>query len=495
MNSQHLLKYCNPVSVKGSLPGSVGELHMDSRKVQKNDVFIAIKGLQADGHEFVRQAADAGASAIITEKDVEPLEETAVIRVNNTRSLLSPLAQKFAGDPAKKLRIIAITGTNGKTTVATLVWQALRRIGEKAALLGTVRKMILDSPMDSRLTTADPIELARDMRAVVDAGCRYLVMEVSSHALHQQRVHGIPFEVAAFTNLSHDHLDYHETMEEYAASKKILFDDLGRNSWAVINADDLYAAYMIQNSLAKQIDFSFENKALFNAMIWSMSAAGSVVEVEGVEIRTPLPGRFNAINVVQAMLICTALGLDGQAIAEVLTGCPGAEGRMEKINPEQGNKSEPLVIVDYAHTPDALKNVASTLKDVKNEDQQLVIVFGCGGDRDKTKRPEMASIAETYGDRVIVTSDNPRTEDSDAIIEDIKGGFSEGFSYDAIPSRRDAIHKAISEGSGKSIVLIAGKGHETYQEIGTERIHFDDREEALKALESAHRNGKTAEVN
>ena len=495
MTYNELIAFSKPISIQGGKPERLGKLCLDSRKVEENDIFIAIRGTQTDGHKFVVQAAESGASVIIVEEDIEPSKEVAFLKVENTRELLSPLAQRMAGDPAKSLTNIAITGTNGKTTVATLVWQILTELGEDAALFGTVSKRIKNKVLDSRLTTADPIELASDMKQAVDEGCSYLVMEVSSHALHQKRVAGIPFEIAAFTNLSLDHLDYHSSMSNYADAKKILFDSLPSTSWAIVNADDEYADYMVQDTKAKVIDFSFEGKGQVQAEILKTSPDQTVTDAEGVKFFTPLAGKFNAYNVVESLLIGTSLGYDGKLIADTIPACKGAEGRLEKVMLNTGSKKRPLVFVDYAHTPDALENVASTLSELKSENQKLVILFGCGGDRDKSKRPQMAKIAEEYGDDVIVTSDNPRTEDPAAIIEDIKTGFSDPFGYKTIVSRKEAIHTAISESDRNTIILIAGKGHETYQEINGIRNHFDDREEARDALEKLSRNTKTGEDN
>lgn len=495
MTYKSLIEFCNPIDVQGIEPETLGKLCLDSRKVEKGDIFIAVRGSQTDGHRFTGQAVESGASVIIVEDQIQPAAEEAVIRVRSTRDLLSPLAQKLAGDPAGRLTTIGITGTNGKTTVSTLIWQVLRQMNISTALLGTVSKKINDKEYPSRLTTADPVELAGDMKMMVEEGCEYLVMEVSSHALHQKRVHGIPFDVAAFTNLSLDHLDYHSNMEEYANAKKMLFDSLSSADWAVVNADDHYAGHMVSDTPAKVLDFSFKGRGLISAKTVKTSPEETVIEVEGVELKTPLVGKFNAYNTVQALLICTALGFDGKRIAEILAHCRGAEGRLEKVTPEAKTGREPVVFVDYAHTPDALENVASTLAELKTGHQKLLILFGCGGDRDKSKRPAMAKIAETYGDEVIVTSDNPRSEDPMEIIKDIEKGFTPGFSYRSIASRSEAIHTAITGGDEKTIVLIAGKGHETYQEVNGIRHHFDDREEVRKAFPDMNQNHTNGEVN
>lgn len=495
MTYKELLTFCNPVSVRGDSPDNLGALCQDSRQVKPGDIFIAVKGTQTDGHHYISDAVNNGASVLIVDNDVDVSPNTAIVKVDDTRELLSVLALKLAGNPDKKLNIIGITGTNGKTTVATLVWQILRKMGKRAALLGTVSKKINDKEFPSRLTTADPIELAADLKEILKAQCEYLVMEVSSHALHQKRVKGIAFNVAAFTNLSHDHLDYHKSMDEYAAAKKLLFDNLPETSVAIINADDLYGYFMASNSSAKVIDFSFKNNAVISASIDRLTSQETVLDLEGVKVKTPLIGRFNAVNVAEAVLICYALGFDSGTVANQIPFCSGAEGRLEKICAEKNGEDKPLVIVDYAHTPDALKNIASTLSDLKQPGEKLVILFGCGGDRDRGKRPEMARIAAKYGDKIIVTSDNPRSEDPAAIIKDIVAGFSSENMFETVVSRREAIRKAIRESDRQSIVLIAGKGHETYQEINGERTHFDDREEARKALSNQNGPFKNSEVN
>ncbi|MEX0649121.1 MAG: UDP-N-acetylmuramoyl-L-alanyl-D-glutamate--2,6-diaminopimelate ligase [Balneolaceae bacterium] len=487
MNIEDIIEFCDPVSVHGKTSGPAGALHLDSRNISDGDIFIAVKGTQTDGHLFIENAIEKGAETVIIDQEQEFSGDVTVIQVKDTRALLSPLAQKLAGNPAKKLRIIGITGTNGKTTVATLVWQLLRSMGQNTGLLGTVSKKINDRDLESRLTTADPVELASDMKLMVENNCEYLVMEVSSHALHQKRVHGIPFEVAAFTNLTLDHLDYHKNMEEYARAKKILFDELSETSWAVVNFDDPKGEWIIKDTRAKILDFSLRKQALVTIQVQQTSALGTRMKVAGIDVQTPLTGLFNVYNAAEAMLICTALGFDGKLVAENLSRCSGAPGRMEKVTSPEKADRQPVVIVDYAHTPDALENVASTLAELKKPGQDLVIIFGCGGDRDKSKRPEMAKIAETYGDRVVVTSDNPRTENPDEIIKDILKGFSDDFSPQPVTSRKEAIQKTVLESSVNDIILIAGKGHETYQETDGKRIHFDDREIARKAL--SERNG------
>lgn len=489
MNFQELISFCKPISVSGPEPESIGKLRQDSREVEPGDIFIAVKGTKSDGHNFINEAIERGAAVIISEKELDTDSDVAVLEVKKTRKLLGKLAQKMEKKPAEKLTIVGVTGTNGKTTVATLVWQILTKLNYKASLLGTIEKRVLKNQTQSRLTTADPIELAHDMKEMVDAGSEYLIMEVSSHALDQRRTKGISFKVAVFTNLSHDHLDYHETMNEYASAKKKLFNSLDSTSWAIINADDERGEWMVNSTPAKVLSFSFEDKGLLQATILKSDATGMKISLDETEIETPLVGRFNAYNVVEALLTCTVLGIDGHHTAGILKHCQGAPGRMERVNSEETIESEPVVFVDYAHTPNALENVLSTLKELKTQGQKLILVFGCGGDRDKTKRPKMAGIAELYATQVIVTSDNPRSEDPDSIIDDVMEGFKNPDQVTRITARDQAIKEAISSSKPGSIVLIAGKGHETYQVIHGERIHFDDREIARDALRA--RNGFT----
>lgn len=489
MNFQELIVFCKPISASGPEPETIGKLRQDSREIEPGDVFIAVKGTKSDGHNFIDEAVAGGASVIISEKELETDSDVAVLQVKKTRKLLGKLAQKMEENPADKLTIIGVTGTNGKTTVATLIWQILTKMNYKASLLGTIEKRILDKKSPSRLTTADPIELAEAMREMVDVGTEYLAMEVSSHALDQRRTKGLSFKVAVFTNLSHDHLDYHETMNDYASAKKKLFNSLDNKSWAITNADDERGEWIVNSTPAKVLSFGFGDKGLLQARILKSDATGMTISLDETEIETPLVGRFNAYNVVEALLTCTALGIDGQAAAGILKDCHGAPGRMERVNKDLTIENEPIVFVDYAHTPNALENVLSTLKELKTRHQKLVCVFGCGGDRDKTKRPKMAEIAELYANRVIVTSDNPRTEDPDSIIGQVMEGFKKPDQVTRITNRKDAIREAVFSSKAGSIVLIAGKGHEAYQEINGKRIHFDDSEVVREAL--MQRNNQT----
>lgn len=478
MTLDKLIEICTPLHVTNeNIDAELTTFAIDSREVKEGSVFIAVRGTQVDGHMFLEDAIGRGAKVVICEESYYTDEDICVIEVENTQKLAGPIAQAFAGNPGEKLKVVGITGTNGKTTTATLVYQVLSSCGREASLLGTVSKRILDDEFDSKLTTSDPIELANDMKIMADAGSEYLVMEVSSHALHQHRTAGFDFEVAAFTNLSHDHLDYHETLDEYAKAKKILFDQLSESSAAVINIDDQHGRYMVENCAAKKEPLSFNNDS---AYILENSADGISVIVDGQKIESPLVGKFNAYNIGLAYWVCKCLGLDPKEITKALKTAKGAAGRMETVTVE--GEGLPLVIVDYAHTPDALQNVLSTLSAVKDASQKLTVVFGAGGDRDTSKRPEMAKVSEELADKIIVTSDNPRTENPDLIITDILDGFENLDNVKSITNRKDAIERAITEAAENEIILIAGKGHEDYQEVNGERYHFDDREIAREFL-------------
>lgn len=489
MTFKQLIALCEPINVSGPEPEKISMLRQDSRKVSDGDVFIAIRGLQVDGHRFIEDAIGKGASVIICEEDMTTDKAVSILKVTDTRSLIGPLAQAFEKNPADEMKVIGITGTNGKTTVSTLTYQVLQELDTPAALLGTVAKRIGDQVTESKLTTSDPIELAADMRQMAEAGNTHLVMEVSSHALDQQRVNGIRFDIAAFTNLSHDHLDYHNTLKDYACAKKILFESLDEQATAIINGDDDQAVFMISDCAAQTIIFSF-NKALdVECQILGNSPDGLVIRIGKKLIRSTLMGVFNAYNITETFLICRALGFDADAIAEALQRTPGAPGRLERI--KSSGSDQPTVLIDYAHTPDALENVLRTLADLKTDQQKLHVVFGCGGNRDQTKRPKMAAIAEKHADKIIVTSDNPRNEDPDAIINDIMPGFNDTSSVERVTDRKEAIIKTIQAGDKNSMILIAGKGHETYQEIAGKRHHFDDREVAREALDNRNNSSKS----
>jgi len=494
LTTAELIQFLDPREVSGPKSEITGELCQDSRQVSDGDVFIAVKGMRTDGHNYINQALKAGASAIICERIPDDIStaKAQLIKVEDTKKILPELAQTYYNEPAKELIITGITGTNGKTTVTTLVYQILQNLGIPAALLGTVYQYIGDQKISSRLTTSDPVSLAKSMRNMVDTGAEHLVMEVSSHALDQGRVAGIPFRCAGFTNLTHDHLDYHGSMEAYADAKKILFDNLDAEAVAIINADDSYASHMIKNCNARIINFGFgADETDVPCEIISQNIFGTKIKVGDTRLQTSLVGRFNAYNAVQAYLTVKNLGYAPDAVASALAHANGAEGRLERVALDQSTP-QPLIVVDYAHTPDALYNVLSTLKELKGDDNKLYVVFGAGGDRDRSKRPKMAEIAEKLADRVILTSDNPRFEEPEDIIEGIKEGFSNEENITVLVDRKEAIRAAVKSAQPDDIIAVTGKGHETYQEIKGKRIDFDDRKIARQALEERfNQNAKT----
>lgn len=496
MTIDELITICEPTARSGQQPERLGTLHQDSRRIEQGDLFIAVRGIQSDGHDFIDEAVSNGASTIITEKPVTITDPNVFcLQVPSTRLLVGPLAQAFHGHPADRMAMIGVTGTNGKTTVTTLVWQLLQQMGVKSGLLGTVLKQIGDEPLESRLTTSDPIELADDLRKMADAGCQTVAMEVSSHALDQERTRGVHWKVGAFTNLSHDHLDYHNSMDSYAAAKQKLFRSLDPSASAVINSDDPYAKTIRDGCQAAVIDFSFQEEATVQCQMLESGPDGLRILVDDVEIQSPLAGRFNAYNVAEAWLISRELGYDASELARLMKYCSGAPGRMEKVSAGSNEVPTPTVFVDYAHTPDALQNVASTLYELKKPGQPLVILFGCGGDRDRAKRPAMAKAAEQWGDQLVITSDNPRSEDPEKIIREIEAGITGDKNRISLPDREEAIFHAILTAPENAIILIAGKGHETWQEVDGKQHPFDDRDIARKALEAYSLDMKTGRTD
>lgn len=493
MTIARIIEILNPVHITGPQSGSAGVLRDDSRKVTAGDTFIAIKGTDADGHDYIHKALENGARVIIASQQPTGALGAQVTWMvcQDTREMLAHLALEFAGNPQQSLRLIGVTGTNGKTTVTTLIWQVMMQLGIRAALLGTVSKQIADQAYTSNLTTPGTIELADDMKLAVEAGCRYFIMEVSSHALDQGRASGIDFEVAVFTNLTHDHLDYHKTLEQYAASKKLLFDGLSENATAIVNTDDVYGSYMISDTKATVWDLTLKSDDYY---IHTIDQTGLLVYLDGIYIDSPLTGEFNAYNVSQAFLALVAAGIPAKDAARGLAEARGAAGRLERIE-IQSDTALPTVFVDYAHTPNALQNVLETLHGIREAGQKIITVFGCGGNRDRSKRPTMAAIAENYSDDCIVTSDNPRFEDPQSIIDEVCTGFSNGYPFKQEVDRTKAITQTILNAPKDAIILIAGKGHEPYQEIKGVRHHLDDREISYQALTDRSRSNSSKGAN
>ena len=480
----------------GQLLAFYSGVSVSSAKVAENGIFAAVSGFSTDGHRFIADALQSGARLILTERDAETvLAETGradigVMQVPDIRAAVAQLAFAFAGNPQHKLKVAGITGTNGKTTVSTLVHQALTRLGYAAGLMGTISIAVGSRVSESRLTTGDPEQIAAAMADMAEAGCTHLVMEVSSHALDQKRTEAIAFEVAAFTNLSHDHLDYHKTEAAYVQAKKRLFDGLGEDAVAIVNADDAHAPDMVRDCRASVWELRMGEDGI---RVLRNDASGLVLEIDDTRIESPLSGLFNVYNVAMAWLILRALGCSPQSAASALADCPGARGRLERVphpapapavSPDEGTAAIPLnlpdVFVDYAHTPDALRNVLETLRGLAGG-RELSVVFGCGGDRDKTKRPVMGRIAAELADVVMVTSDNPRSEEPEQIIREIVAGIS-GAAVQTETDRAAAIARVVAQAQPGGIVLIAGKGHETYQEIKGVRYPMDDAALAAAAL-------------
>ncbi len=459
---------------------AIGGLTDDSRAVTPGGGFVAIRGEEADGHSFIDMAVDNGARLVVCEALPDRARErfpgVVFARVTDTRTALAEGAAALHGDPADELRLVGVTGTNGKTTVASLVHHLLETLGETAGLLSTIEVQAGGETTAPALTTPGPLVLHRTLRRMVDRGCTACAMEVSSHALDQDRVHGLDYEVAIFTTLSVDHLDYHDTPAAYRAAKKTLFDALGPDATALYNADDEAGPAMVADTEARVVSFGLDRDADIEATVLEARLDGQRVRLDGHKRDIQLAGRFNASNMAAAHGAGTALGFAPEAVADALADAPPVPGRVEPLRFDDGT----TVIVDYAHTPDALENVLRTVRNTTPAEAALWCVFGCGGDRDASKRPTMGRVAERLADRVIVTSDNPRTEAPVAILRDIRDGVERAESMRWTVDREEAIQAAADETMPGDVVVIAGKGHETTQTIGTDTRPFDDREMARR---------------
>ena len=458
----------------------INHLTDDSRAVVPGGAFVAIRGVAADGHSFIDKAVQNGARLVVCEAVPDGVRTrrpgVVFVRVTDTRAALAELAAARYGDPAEALRLVGVTGTNGKTTVAVLVHHLLAARSAPAGLLSTIEVRGAGEEAPTSLTTPGPLALHRLLRRMVDRGCRACVMEVSSHALTQKRVHGLAFEAAVFTNLTTDHLDYHDSMAAYRDAKKRLFDGLPPGATALYNADDGHGATMVADTAAEAVSYGVESPADIAVTVQAERLDGLHLAIEGRERRFRLAGRFNAYNLGAAYGVGRALGGEAETVLDVLADAPPVPGRFEPLRFDGG----PTVIVDYAHTPDALENILRSGRDTAPAETTLWCVFGCGGDRDRGKRPEMGRIAERLADRVIVTSDNPRTEAPDDILDDIRGGVERPEDMQWIVDREAAIRAAAAGAAPADVVVIAGKGHETTQTIGTEKRPFDDRDMARK---------------
>ena len=475
-------------SVKGSTAVEVADIQIDSRKIRPGAVFIAIKGGATDGHQFIEKAKKNGASVIVYQDDVignESLpdsDDTVYVQVENSAIAAGWMASNFFGRPSEKVKLVGVTGTNGKTTIATLLYKLFTRLGFSCGLISTVENQVGNKVVPATHTTPDVITLNELLSEMVKAGCTHVFMETSSHAIHQHRVTGLQYAGGIFSNITHDHLDYHKTFDEYIRVKKAFFDSLPPSSFAISDADDKRGAVMLQNTHAKKYFYSLKTVADFKGKILDNSLSGLVMMVNEVEVHFRMIGEFNAYNLLAVYGAAICLGMDKQEVLTALSVLTGAEGRFDYI---VSPKDKLIAIIDYAHTPDALLNVLATIKKLKKGYEQVITVVGCGGDRDKTKRPVMAEAACEHSDKAIFTSDNPRSEEPEQIIKDMEAGLSAAAKrkYISIVDRKEAIKTTIALAKEDDIILIAGKGHEKYQEIKGVRNHFDDKEVVREMFE------------
>ena len=475
MQLQEILYGVKIQSLIGLTNKEVAALEFDSRKVQANTVFFAIKGTLADGHQFIDQTIAAGASVIVCEAMPEVQSpEITYIQVENANVALGIMAANFYGNPSSKLKLVGITGTNGKTTIATLLFKLFTELGYAVGLISTVENQIKETIIPSTHTTPNPVALNALLKQMVDAGCVYCFMEVSSHAVVQHRIEGLNFAGGVFSNITHDHLDFHKTFDNYIKAKKAFFDGLPKQAFALTNADDKNGMVMLQNTKANKKGYALKQMADFKAKIIENSFSGLNLEIDQLEVYFKLVGSFNAYNLLAVYGTAILLGEDKMQVLTVLSELSGAEGRFDYV----ANDQKIIGIVDYAHTPDAVQNVLSTIANIRKGTEQVITVIGCGGDRDTTKRPVMAQVACDWSDKVILTSDNPRTEDPNAILRDMEAGVSPSNKRKTltITDRKEAIKTACHLAKPGDIILVAGKGHEKYQEISGVRYHFDDKE-------------------
>lgn len=476
-----ILYKCDLLEIAGSTDIEIRNPVFDSRKVGEGDLFIAIRGLNSDGHDFISQALDSGAVAVVCEKFPEKLpEKISFIKVNDSSKALGVIASNFFDNPSANLKIIGVTGTNGKTTVASLLHKLMNSLGYKCGLVSTICNKIGNDELDSLYTTPDAIALNGLFHDMIKQGCEYCFMEVSSHAIHQNRVADVKFAGGIFTNITHDHLDYHKTFLEYINTKKAFFDNLPRESFALVNLDDKNGQVMLQNTLAKKYAFGIKNLADYHAKIIENQLTGLVLNIEGREVWCKLVGEFNAYNLLAIYACSRLLGIESDESLTALSSLEPVEGRFDYfISP-----GKIIAITDYAHTPDALENVLTTIQSLRKGSENLITVVGCGGNRDTAKRPLMASISATYSNKVILTSDNPRFEEPEAIIRDMQKGLDPVSSKKAVVilNRAEAIKAASAMAREDDIILVAGKGHEKYQEIKGVKHPFDDKMILKEAL-------------
>jgi len=472
---QDILYRVHLKQVHGSTDITVTGIQIDSRKLEAGNVFVAIKGALSDGHLFIDKAIASGAVVIVCETMPSSLQAgITYLEVADSQEAVAYMAHQFYDEPSAKVKLVGVTGTNGKTTIATVLFKLFSRLGYTCGLISTVQNQIGDEIIPSTHTTPDAVSLNALLKLMADAGCSHVFMECSSHAIHQHRITGLQFTGALFSNITHDHLDYHKTFDEYIRVKKSFFDHLPASAFAISNADDKRGEVMLQNTQAAKYMYSLKTMAAFKGKILENALTGLIMTVNDKEVHFRLIGEFNAYNLLAVYGAAVCLGEDSEEVLTALSMLSGAEGRFDYII------SSGLIIgiVDYAHTPDALENVLMTIKKLRKGHEQVITVVGCGGDRDKTKRPVMAQTACDLSDRVILTSDNPRTEEPDAILKDMEAGLSSSArrKYISIADRKEAIRTAVSYAGPEDIILVAGKGHEKYQDIKGVKYPFDDKQ-------------------
>jgi len=482
-----ILYKVNIRSVIGSTDLEINDVQIDSRKIKSGSLFIAVKGVAFDGHQFIDKAIEAGAVAVVFQESfIERKEGVVYVEAENSAAAAGLIAHNFFGQPSEKMKLVGVTGTNGKTTIATLLYKLFTSLGYKCGLLSTVENYIGDKIVAATHTTPDAISLNALLKQMLEADCTHVFMEASSHAIHQHRITGLNFAGGIFSNITHDHLDYHKNFEEYIRVKKSFFDELPSSAFAISNADDKRGTVMLQNTNAKKYYYSLRTVADFKGKILDNSLTGLVMVVNDQEVHFRLIGEFNAYNLLAVYGTAVCLEEDKQEVLRNLSMLTGAEGRFDYLVSTQ---DKVIAIVDYAHTPDALLNVLATIRKLKKGFEKVITVVGCGGDRDKTKRPIMAEVACEHSDKVIFTSDNPRSEDPAQIIKDMEAGVGAAArrKYISIVDRKEAIKTAISLASKEDIILVAGKGHEKYQEIKGVKNHFDDKEVVSEMFETLQR--------
>ena len=475
----------NLTAVSGSTNININNLCFDSRKVGLDDVFVAIKGLQTDGHEYIAKAIDMGAICIVCERMPEQLVDgVSYIEVDNGNKALAIMAANYYDNPSKNLKLIGITGTNGKTTISSLLYHLLKKAGFKVGLISTIKIMVDEKEYTTTHTTPDALTINKHLGLMSEAGVEFCFMEVSSHGIHQKRTEGLVFEGAVFTNLSHDHLDYHKTFAEYRDTKKHLFDSLPKSAFALTNIDDKNGLVMLQNTKARKCTYALRSYADYRAQVLENQFDGQLLKIEEDEVWTKLIGHFNAYNILAIYATADLLGLEKLETLRLISELENVDGRFQYYI----SKEKITAIVDYAHTPDALKNVLETINTLRTGNENVITVVGCGGDRDKSKRPVMGNIATQMSDKAIFTSDNPRNESPTVIIEEMEAGVEPQNVKKtlSIENRKQAIKTACQLATANDIILVAGKGHEAYQETNGKRVDFDDFKivkDVLKSME------------